>query len=454
MTFRKSLNQQGSILIIFLMSLPFLIIIATYYMQLALTSFQIARFDQLHTSAQLAADAGADYAVEQISLNSAWTGTSGEVQLHSDGKLRTTYIATVTNGTNTKTIAVTGKTYWPSSATTASRSVSIYVDLRPVTAGSYSIVSGEGGLYMQNNSKVVGGDVFVNGEVRLQNNAQIGLSTSPINLSVADYRCPIPADSTYPRVCNSDEGGQPIIITGNAVIYGTVKATNQTNGASMKSPGLIAGSTVAPQSLPTYDRTSQKSAVISTITASAASCSGNNSSVTWAANTKITGNVSVSGSCKVTIMGNVWITGSLTFLNNSQLTVSGTLGSTIPVIMVDGSSGAMFQNNSQINANSSGAGAEIITFWSSATCSPDCSSVTGTDLDSSRGITTISLQNNGNAPKSIFYAYWSQVSLGNGGQIGALIGQTISISNNGTITFGSSVSSGSTSWVVNGYRKN
>lgn len=454
MTFRKSLDQQGSILIVFLMSLPFLIIIATYYMQLALTSFQVARFDQLHTSAQLAADAGADYAVEQISLNGAWTGTSGEVQLHSDGKLRTTYIATVTNGTNIKTIAITGKTYWPASATAASRSVSIHVDLRPVTAGLYSIISGEGGLYMQNNSKVVGGDVFVNGEVNLKNNAQIGLSTSPVTLSVADNRCPIPADSTYPRVCNSNEGGQPITIDDNAVIYGTVKATNQTNGSSMKSPGLIAGSTVAPQSLPTYDRASQKTAVTSTITASVATCSDNKSSITWAANTKITGNVTISGSCVVTIMGNVWITGSLTFSNNSQLTVSGSLGSTVPVIMVDGSGGALFQNNTRINANSSSTGVEIITFWSSASCSPDCTSVTGTDLNSSRGVTTISLQNNGNAPKSIFYAYWSQVSLGNGGQIGALIGQTIRLSNNGTITFGSSVNPGSVSWVVNGYRKN
>ena len=63
------------------------------------------------------------------------------------------------------------------------------------------------------------------------------------------------------------------------------------------------------------------------------------------------------------------------------------------------------------------------------------------------------MQNNGNAPKSIFYAYWSQVSLNNGGQIGALIGQTINLSNNGTITFGASINSSSVTWVVNGYRK-
>lgn len=424
-----------------------------YYMQLALTSFQVARFDQFHTEAQLAADAGADYAIEQISLDNTWSGTGGEIQLLNANNIKTTYTATVSNGTNTKTITVTGKTYFPANSANFSRSVSIYVDLRSVTTGSYSIVSGEGGLFMSNGSKVVGGDVFVNGEIKLQNNAQIGLSTNPINLSVADQICPVPADATYPRVCNSGENGQPISILNNAVIYGTVKATNQTNGTGMKSPGLIAGSTVAPQALPVYDRISQKNAVITTQDASDASCSGNNTTKSWSANLKITGNVTISNGCTLTITGNVWITGSFTISGNSKLLVSNGLGTTIPVIMVDGVGGATLLNNSQIVANSSNSGVELITFWSAASCSPDCSTVTSTDLYNSRGVTTISMQNNGNAPKSIFYAYWSQVSLSNGGQIGALIGQTIDLSNNGTITFGSSVNSSSVTWVVNGYRK-
>lgn len=446
-------KQNGSILIVFLMSMPFLILISMYYMQLALTSFQVARFDQLHTEAQLAADAGADYSIEQISLDNTWTGTNGEAPLHSDGKLRTTYTASVVSGTDTKTITIIGKTYWPSSATVAARSVSINVDLRPVTSGLYSIISGEGGLFMSNNSKVVGGDVFVNGEVKLLNNAQIGLSTNSINLNVAHEICPVPADSTYPRVCNSGEHGQPIAILNNAKIYGTVKATNQTTGTGMQSPGLVAGSTVTPQALPPYDRPSQKAAVTTTLTPSNAVCNEHSSSITWPANLKITGNVSLSASCAVTVTGNVWITGSLTLSNTSKLVVSGSLGTTMPVIMVDGALGATLKNNAQIVTNTSNTGIELITFWSNASCSPDCSSLTGTDLYNSRAVTTISLQNNGNAPKSIFYAYWSKVSVSNGGQIGALIGQTIDLSNNSTITFGSSVSSGTVTWVTNGYRR-
>lgn len=450
---RLSDDQNGMLILVFLIVLPFLILIATQYLRLSLTSFQVARFDQLHTEAQLAADAGADYAVEQINQNNSWAGTNGEVQLHADSSLKTTYdISIVSTSSKTITMKVIGRTYWPVAKTPAARSVTIYVDLRAVTGGNFSVVSGEGGLYMSNSAKVVGGDVFVNGEVNLQNTAQIGLSTNPITLNVADQVCPIPPDSTYPRVCNSNENGQPISINNSAVIYGTVKATNQTNGTGMYSPGLVSG-TVAPQALPSYDRSAQKAAVTTTWTPSAATCNGNNGTINWPANLKITGDVNLTNGCQVTVNGNVWITGHLTLTQSSKLIVSDTLGATKPVIMVDGSSGASFQNNAQLVPNTTNTGVEVITFWSAASCSPDCSNVTGPDLYNSRAITTISIQNNGDAPNAIFYAYWSQVSVGNSGQLGALIGQTINLSNNGTITFGTSVGTGNTSWVVRGYRR-
>jgi hypothetical protein len=450
MSIRKS--QNGSILLIFLITLPFLILIAMYYMKLSLTSFQVARTDHYHTEAQLAADAGADHAVQQLTLDDDWAGTTGEVTLFSDSRIKTTYESTVTSGTNTKTIAVTGRTYFPATASSPTRTVSVNVDMRPVTAGSFSIVSGEGGLYMSNNSKVTGGDVFVNGEVNLTNNAQIGLSTNPVNLKVADQICPVPPDATFPRVCASGEGPQPISITGNGVIYGSVIATNQTNGDKMFSPGLAAG-TVTPQALPYYDRDAQKAAAVNTMSASAASCSTSNGTRNWPANVKITGNVVIGNSCKVTVNGNVWITGNLTMEQSSQLIVANGAAGTRPVIMLDGANGFAMNNSSQLVANNVGTGLEMITYWSAAACSPDCANVTGLDLYNSRGVTTISLQNNGNAPNSIFYAYWSQVNVGNSGQIGALIGQTIRLTNNGTITFGTSVNTGTTTWVVKGYRR-
>ena len=450
----RPLNQNGSIILVFIITLPFLILIALYYMQLSLTSFQVARLDQLHTEAQLAADAGADYAIQQISQDNDWSGTNGEVELMNSGNMRTTYDIDVTGDDNQKTAAITGRTFWPASETTARRSVSLYVDLRPVTSGNYSVISGAGGLFMSNSSKIVGGDVFVNGEISLSNSAQIGLSTNPVNVKVAHQICPNPADATYPRVCNANENGQPISINNIARIYGEVKATNQVSGSGMSNPGLVSGS-VTPEPLPNYDRDAQKSAVSNNMTAAAASCSGNGATRTWPANTKITGNVSVSNKCKVTVEGNVWITGSLSVSNNdTELIVANAAGSDRPKIMVDSATGISLSNSASLRTNNIGTGFEFITFHSTASCSPDCSTVSGTDLANSRAITTININTSGNAANSVFYAYWSQVQLANSGQIGALIGQTIRLSNNSTITFGANINTGAdVTWVVNGYRK-
>lgn len=449
---QNRLNQNGSIILLLLITLPFLILMAIYYMHLSLTSFQVARFDQLHTEAQLAADAGADYAVEQISQDNNWAGTNSAVEIHNSDNVRTTFTASVSGNSSSKTVAVTGRTYWPAGTTTPARSVSIYVDLRPVTSNSFSLISGEGGLSMNNNSKIVGGNVFVNGQINLSNSAQIGLSTKPVSVEVADQACPQPANSTYPRVCNSGEGGQPITLANLAHIYGTVKATNQTNGGGMSNSGLVPNSSVSPQPLPTYDRAAQKAAVTNIMTGNAASCSGSQS-ITWPANTKITGDVSLSTKCTVTVGGNVWITGSLVVRNSAKMVVDNSLGTTMPNIMVDGSSGATFSNSAQLLPNSVNTGFEIYTFYNKGSCSPDCSSLTGTDLANSRSVTTISLQNSASAPNSILYAYWSQVEIGNSGQIGAVIGQTVLLTNTGTITFGNSTTVGDVTWVVKGYRR-
>lgn len=461
----QALNERGSMLLIFLITLPFLIILALYYTQLSLTSFQVANFDQQHTAAQLAADAGADYAVQQIGLDNDWTGTAGEPDasptgektLHSDTRQRTTYEVSVTGDDTAKTIAVIGRTYAPVTATTASRSVKIYVDLRPVTSGIFSVISGAGGLIMSNSSKVVGGDVFVNGEITMSNSAQIGLSTKPVNVKVAHQICPKPADVTYPRVCAANENGQPINITSpNSYIYGEVRATNQTTSSNMLSPGLIPNSTVTPEALPTYDRQLQKNAVVAanSISGAAASCSGNTTRI-WKANTKITGDVTISNKCKVTVEGDVWITGSLTVTNNeTELIVANPPTTTTrPNIMVDGPAGISISNSASLRSNSAGLGFGFYTFHSTASCSPDCTAVTGADLAASRSVTTISINTSGDAANSIFYAYWSQIQLANSGQIGALIGQTIGLSNSGTVTFGTGVSTGDVTWVVKGYRR-
>lgn len=447
-------SQSGQILITMIIVIPALILIVSAYLSLSNSNYRLERRDQLRTQAQMAADAGADYATEQINQNNSWTGTGGEITLQSDSTRKITYeVTSADNSSISKTLTVTGRSYFPATASAPEAKVIVKVDLRKVTSGEFSVASGEGGLIMKNSSKITGGDVLVNGTISMQNTSQIGLSTSPVDsVQVADAVCPVPADATYPRICAAGDGQpQPISIANSAKIYGSVKANNQTNGGGMTSPGLVSGSGVSTQALPTYDRAGQKAAVSNTISGGF-SCSSNTTQ-TWPANTKIVGNATIGNKCKVIVQGNVWITGNLSMSNQSQLVVSDSLGSTKPVIMVDGSSGATFNQSAVLNSNSSGTGFEVITFYSKAACSPDCTSVTGTDLDNSRGLVTISLQQSAAGPNTIFYAYWTEVDIGNSGQLGALIGQTILLENTGTITFTTSAGVGTSSWVVNGYRQ-
>lgn len=452
--YREKQSAAGQVLVSLLVVMPSLMLIVAAYLSLSTNSFKLSRQDQLHTHSQLSADAAADYAIEQIRQNANWAGTTGEVEIHNDGSIKTTYEATVTtNSPSSKTVTATGRSYWPASSASPNASVTIKVDLRPAESGSYSVVSGQGGLIMSNSSKITAGDVLINGEITMSNSAQIGLSSAPVKIDVANQICPVPADATYPRLCNAGENDNPINISNTAHIYGSVKANHQFSTSGMSDPGLVASSGVAPQSLPAYDRDAQKSAVTTIIDSSTASCSGSELK-TWAANTKITGGATSSNSCNITVSGNVWITGNLNVSNSSFLKVADSVGATQPVIMVDGSSGATFSNSGKIVSNASGTGAKIITYYSKASCSPDCADVTGTDLYDSRDETTISLSNSAQGPQSVFYSRWTQVNLANSGQIGAVIGQTLVISNSATITFGSSTGvGGSTVWIPIGYRR-
>jgi len=445
-------SQQGSALISMIIVIPFLILITVLYMNLAVSSFQVAKKDQSQTYAQLSTDAGLDYGLQQVNVDPLWTGTAGQIEVQNENGVRTTYeLSLATIDTKRKTLTSTGRTFRPVTSTVAASTKTIKVELRAVSSGSYSIVTGVGGLFMSNSAKIVGGDVLVNGEIKMTNTSQIGLSTNPVRVEAAHQNCPVPADANYPRLCTVGENGQPIFIDGSAHIYGTVKANNQTNGASMTNPGLTPGS-IAAQALPPHDRPAQKTAAVNNLTGAAASCTTNGATRNWPANVKITGDVVISQSCKVTINGDVWITGKLDMNNSAKMIVAASLGTTMPTVMVDGAS-AKFSNTTALVSNINGTGLKLITYTSKAACSPDCANVAGMDLFNSRNDETISLDNSATATESIFYARWTKVSLKNSGGIGALIGQTVQLSNTATVTFGSAVGTGTTFWVLDGYRR-
>ncbi len=220
----------------------------------------------------------------------------------------------------------------------------------------------------------------------------------------------------------------------------------------MSDPGLVGSSGVATQALPVHDRDAQKGAVAQTISGTTASCNSVGGTRDWPANVKIEGDVLLGKDCKVAVNGNVWITGKLELINSAQLITSNTLGSTMPDIMVDGTH-ATLANGAALVSNTNNTGMRLVTYWSRAACSPDCTNVTGIDLYNSRADETITVSNTASAPQSTFYARWTQVNINNSGGIGALIGQTVRLSNSATITFGSSAGVGATFWVIDGYRR-
>lgn len=447
----KSLDQRGSLLIPIIVMVPFLVLTIMNYMQLNASSYRLARQDQFNTHAQLAADAGIDYAAQQLVTDGSWPGTASPVTLSDAQNVRTTYeISIVDINANNKNIIATGKTFRPSNSTTPKSSVTITVGMRPVRTGSYSVVTGVGGLIMRNNSRIVNGNVFINGNLSMSNSAQIGLSILPVNVKVAHQSCPMPATASYPAVCTS---GEPITMAGSARIYGRVEATNQTNGANMSNTGLVANSSVSPVALPDdHDRDAQKAAVAHVRTGTDASCSSGTK--IWQANTRIDGNVIISNSCTVLIEGNVWITGNFEMRNLGILKVQEGV-TTPPVVMIDGSSGAILRNSSSILPNIGGlVGSRLITYYSTGACSPDCTTLTGAALYNSQQHVTIALENSANGAQTEFYSRWSKTTAGNAGTVGALSGQTVELTNTISITLGTSVTGfGDTIWVIDSYRR-
>lgn len=455
----KLREQDGFILLTVLTTTVFIMLIGIVSLQLITSNLRTARSERYLVNAQFAADAGLDDAVRRLNVDGTWTGSGGEQTLYNVDNFKTTYESNVAAGSSDfqKFINVTARTYFPANSSTAKFTRKYQVEMRGVGSGAYSIVGGVGGLILKNSAKIVGGKVFVNGNITLQNNSQIGLDLLgiplvPVDVQAAHQSCPVPANATYPRACAAGENGQPISLSNSSHIYGEVKANNQTDGSRMSAPGLVTGS-VAPSPLPVHDRAAQVAAVSNNMTASAAGCSLLGAK-TWPANTKITGDVTISGVCIITIEGDVWITGSLTLRNSAILLVKSGLSSP-PQIMIDGASGLAVRNAAAINANFSNIGMRFITYASAASCSPNCSSVTGTDLYNSKDDVTISIENSASAGQSEFYAKWSKVSISNSGNIGALAGQTVELSNSSAITFGTSVSGfgGPVAWVVKSYKR-
>jgi len=444
----------------FVLPLTVFLILLLVAAALASTAFTIqfladSDTNAARTEALLAAEAGIEYAIQELNQTPAGDGVITATELVSNTEQgRVTYTTSVSNGSvNEKNITSIGQVYIPQNATQPVATRRVQATTVGTSSDSGTTVKAGQRLEMSNSSTVTNGIVRVNGRIIMSNSSKIGTAQTPVNVHVGNFACSNPS---YPSACSTSN---PITLNNSAEIYGDVRANNQQTSTGMTNNGLIATSGVEANPLDgaylssVHDRVAQKNAVSNTISAATASCTTNNGTKTWAANTKITaGTVTISKSCKVTVLGDVWIVGNLSMINSGGLVVGDGITDR-PDIMIDGQLGISMANSSTVTANSSDTGVRLLAYYSTDSCNPNCSDVVGSDLDTSEEITTVNLKNSSLAPGASFYAVWSKVELANGGSVGSLLGQVISLSNPSNVTFGEELSSGDKVWTIQNYRR-
>lgn len=418
-------------------------------------------------NALLTAEAGIEQSVEQLNVSDSFAGyTTAQTFFNNSTQgmgIFTTSITASPDGTNAKIITSVGSVYRPG-ITNPVEKRTVRVTVVGTGSQGYSVQTGPGGLILGGSANVTNSQVYVNGYINMTGRSTIGTPSQPLNVYVANDECPAGSTPgpTYPQVCT--DGTQPITMGASTTIYGSVCATGQTSTGPNNNiqtgnggQGLIPGCTAPLVSPPTYDRAGQIAAVTTTKSSSDSSVdckqylAGSGFTRTWPANLEITGDMTVGNSCDVTLTGNVYVTGNLTLNGAAKMRVADSMGTTRPVVIVDGT--VSIGGSSSLISNSSGTGIEFISFKSTASCSPSCTSLSGNDLKNSQNLQTVTVGGAANMAGMIFDAYWSKVVVTGSGNIGSAIGQTVDLSGAGTVTFGTALSSGARTWTITSYQQ-
>jgi Tfp pilus assembly protein PilX len=466
----KSLTENGVILPTVLIITAALMLIGLALLSGITGQYTLASDDVFTDNALQAAEAGVEQSVDQLNLNNNFAGYPTSQTLFNNTTqgygVFTTTIANSTDGSNAKTITSIGTTYHYGQTKNPVSTREVKVTVVGTTSQGYSVMTGPGGLILNGSASITNSEVYADGTVSLTGAASIGTQNQPLTVNVGNYACPTSGGSTWPQLCS---GTQPISMAYSTHIYGSVCATGQTstgpnsnitggNGGS----GLEAGCTAAPVASPTYNRLAQIAAVTTTGSGTNATydCTQWQNPVgftrTWPANLELTGNVNVASSCNLTISGNVYITGNLTIGGAAKITVANSVGTTRPVVIVDGTINA--GGSGSLVTNTDGTGIEFISFESDNSCTVStnaatyCTSLSGSDLFRSQSMNTVTIGGAASLAGFIFDAYWGQIDVTGSGNVGAAIGQTVDMDGAGTITFGTEVGTGSETWTISSYQ--
>jgi Tfp pilus assembly protein PilX len=458
----KADDRHGFIMVSIIIVFTALTVIGFALVNATNSQFILANNNIYNDNALLAAEAGIEQSLQQLNSNDNFAGYPSEQQFFNNtSQGRGIYTTTIVNNpsdSNGRIITSTGKAYRYNNSTKPVSTRIVKVTAVGTSSPGYSVQTGPGGLILGGSAAITNSSVYVGGTITLNGASKIGTVSQPLTVNVANQACP-PGNnpgSMYPQVCTST---QPISLAQSTNIYGTVCATGQTSAGPNNNiqkgstgQGLQIGCVAPPTSPPTYDKAGQVAAVTTTAAGNSNTyvCNSWPFDRTWTNNLKLTGNVSVGSSCNITLKGNVYITGNLDLGGASRITVDNSVGGTRPVIIVDGT--ITVGGSAQLVANSSGTGIQFISFKSSGSCNPNCTSLSGNDLKISSTTQTVSVGGAANLPGMIFQAYWGKIVIGGSGNIGAAAGQTIDMSGAGTITFGTTLSSGNRTWTISSYQ--
>lgn len=466
----KSLKQirdsKGSLLGAVLVITLAISVIGLSLITLVLSDFKITTKNVSDANALLVAEAGIEQSVKQLNTDDAFAGyPTAQEFFNSSSQGKGTFVTTIEDDadSNAKTITSTGKVFANDSSSIPVSTRKIKVTVVGTGSDGYSVYTGPGGLILTGSANITNSDVFVNGTISLSGASKIGTYSQPVDVYVANQACPPGSapGASYPQVCGS---GNPISMAYSTNIYGTVCATGQTStgpnnniqGGNSGS-GLQLGCTTPPGSQPSYDRQAHIDRMETSVSAGDRDydCSKWKNPVgfvrTWPANLQLNGNVRAASSCDLTITGDVYITGDLDIGGAAKIKVADSVGTDRPVVVVDGNIDV--GGSGQLIANSSGTGIHFISFNSNASCGSTCTNLTGNELKSTQTYRTIDVGGAANLPGMIFQAYWGEVKIGGSGNLGSAVGQTVNLSGAGTVTFGTSLSSGSKTWTVTSYQQ-
>lgn len=303
----------------------------------------------------------------------------------------------------------------------------------------FSVVAGSGGLWLNQDSGILGYDAAIKGQVSVRYGSFIGSNEIPVNTSIANVGCG--TTSNYPIACTSD----PIDLFWYSHIYGTVCTNGQTTRSWSNSSilpgnggeGLKDPCPVSEVVVPPFNKAAFASKMTSTATAASQSCSFQDKLPKLQPNTKYTGGaLTINQDCMGEILGDAYIDGDFNVSYSSQWKVAESVTER-PIIVVNGVVDLFWY--AKILPNSRGIAPYIVSFASSdSTCTHSDTCIA---LDtaakrkaSAEDITGIDISHNSTAPSAYFNAPFGGINLFWQMSLGGVSAQKVNLGYNAIVT--------------------